>query len=241
MTNRKPIAGGDPQEHRRRSIRLKGYDYALPGAYFVTICTRDRRCVLDNPVIRGIITDVWYALPRWFPTVDLDSFVIMPNHVHMVLWLYGPDDGADAEAISATDQGGASVGGGSDVGATLVVARQHFPGASRAGASPAPTEWTIPDPKRVTVDPALGDVIRTFKSLVFNVYRGWIQKHDPTREAPLWQRNYYEHIVRNERSLARIRDYIASNPATWDVDAENRRAGASDAGAYYRAVWRPDV
>jgi REP element-mobilizing transposase RayT len=63
--------------------------------------------------------------------------------------------------------------------------------------------------------------------------RGW--ESFPGR---LWQRNYYEHIVRTERSLERIRDYIATNPATWDVDAENPSAGTPDAGAYYRALWR---
>lgn len=61
------MAKYDPQKHHRRSIRLKGYDYSSPGAYFVTICTRGRECVLDDPVVTGIITDVWHALPGGSP------------------------------------------------------------------------------------------------------------------------------------------------------------------------------
>jgi len=76
----------DPQKHHRRSIRLKGYDYHNAGAYFVTICTKNRECVLDDPIANGIINDVWLALPLWFPTIELDEFVVMPNHTHFVIW-----------------------------------------------------------------------------------------------------------------------------------------------------------
>src|SRR5688572_18214248 len=80
----------NPTKHHRRSIRLKGYDYHAAGAYFVTVCTQNRECVLQDPIVHGIITDVWQALPAWFPTVALDEFVIMPNHVHFVIWITGP-------------------------------------------------------------------------------------------------------------------------------------------------------
>jgi len=76
----------DPQKHHRRSIRLKGYDYHNAGAYFVTICTKNRECVLDDPIVNGIINDVWLALPLWFPMIELDEFVVMPNHTHFVIW-----------------------------------------------------------------------------------------------------------------------------------------------------------
>ncbi len=79
----------NPTHHHRRSIRLKGYDYRSAGAYFVTLCTRQRECVLADPVVTGIITAVWWALPGWFPTLELDEFVVMPNHVHFIVWL-GP-------------------------------------------------------------------------------------------------------------------------------------------------------
>ena len=77
----------------RRSIRLKDYDYAQEGAYFVTICTKNRECVLADLIVNGIINDVWLALTSWFPTVILDEFVVMPNHIHLILWLIDPVGG----------------------------------------------------------------------------------------------------------------------------------------------------
>ena len=73
--------------HRRQSVRLKGYNYASAGAYFVTICTQGRECLLEDPVVNGIITDVWQSLPARFPMLAPDEFIIMPNHVHMIVWL----------------------------------------------------------------------------------------------------------------------------------------------------------
>jgi REP element-mobilizing transposase RayT len=83
----------------RRSTRLRAYDYRTPGAYFVTVCTRERHCVLgeiaDGQVVLSltgeVVRDVWVVLPQRLPTVALDAFVVMPNHVHGVLWLNAPD------------------------------------------------------------------------------------------------------------------------------------------------------
>jgi REP element-mobilizing transposase RayT len=190
----------DPASHHRRSIRLKEYDYTQAGAYFVTICTQEWVEVLNDPVVVGIITDVWCALPLWFPTIARDEFVIMPTHVHLIVWLHPPDS----------------------VGATLAVAPLAV-APNGAGASPAPTEWVVPRPTTANVKPALGDVIGTFKSLVFTVYLGWIKTHDPARQARFWQRNYYEHIIRNEAELDAIRRYIRDNPLRWALDRDNPR------------------
>ena len=257
------MAKYDPQKHHRRLIRLKGYDYGSPGAYFVTICTRGRECVLDDPVVTGIITDVWHALPGWFPTIELDEFVVMPNHVHFILWIHPPDsvgatlavaqEGADwAEARRAGASPALTGGESQDVGATLAVAQnvvgQNAVAQQRAGASPAPTggesqdvgatlavaqnavaqnavgqyaPWTIPEPEKVNLNPTLGDVVGAFKSLVFTVYLDWIEANDPTRRAKFWQRNYYEHVIRNERELLAIRLYIRLNPDNWALDRDN--------------------
>lgn len=77
----------DPTKHHRRSIRLKGYDYHDAGAYFVTICTKNREYVLNDVIVTEIIMAVWRALPQWFPTIELDEFVVMPNHIHFVVWI----------------------------------------------------------------------------------------------------------------------------------------------------------
>ncbi len=194
----------DPNKHHRRSIRLKGYDYAQAGAYFVTICTRARECVLDDPVVSGIITDVWHALPAWFPTIALDEFVVMPNHVHLIVWLNPPPD---------------------DVGATLAVAPDEIAldavahDGARAGI--APMDWVIPKAEKVNLKPRLGDVMGSFQSLVFTVYLDWIEKHSLARRAKFWQRNYYDHIVRNDRELNAIRHYIQDNPKQWALDRDN--------------------
>ena len=85
--------GFDPEKHHRRSIRLKGYDYGQAGAYYVTICTHERRMLfgainngemhLNDP---GQVAQwIWNALPEYFPTIELDQFVVMPNHLHGIL------------------------------------------------------------------------------------------------------------------------------------------------------------
>jgi len=179
----------DPSQHHRRSIRLKGYDYHNAGAYFVTICTKNRVCVLDDAIVAGIINDVWLALPSWFPTVELDAFVIMPNHVHFVLWIV-----------------------------TAPLLRIHnVPIADGSESRP----YIIPKSTKTNSKPTLGDIVGAFKSLVFTVYLDWINLNDPARRAKFWQQNYYEHIVRNDRELNAIRQYIIDNPLHWKLDRDN--------------------
>jgi hypothetical protein len=83
----------DPRAHQRRSIRLKGYDYAQPGAYFVTICTADRQPILGE-IVNGamrlsaagrIVEQEWRRLVRHFRNIRLDAYVIMPNHLHGII------------------------------------------------------------------------------------------------------------------------------------------------------------
>lgn len=187
-----------PTRPQRRSIRLRRFDYASAGAYFVTLCTKDRACVLTDPVITGIIQDVWPALPGWFPTIELDEFVIMPNHVHLIAWLLASD----------------TVGAGH-------ASAHAVPASDWARASLAPTEWRIPQPDKTNLSPTLGEVIGTFKSLVFTVYLDWLESHDPARRAKFWQRNYYEHVIRSDPELNAIRRYIQENPIHWNEDRDN--------------------
>jgi REP element-mobilizing transposase RayT len=170
-------------EHRRRSIRLTGYDYRSAGAYFVTICTHGRECLLGEVVdgamapnrLGRVVERAWYDLPARFPGIALDAFVVMPNHVHGIVRL---------------------------VGAPLA-------GAHPAGADPAGGV-------------ALGDVVGAFKSLTTRAMLGVVREAvDSPIVGPLWQRNYYEHIVRDDDELERIRAYIVDNPMRWDDDDEN--------------------
>ena len=119
----------DPAKHHRRSIRLKEYDYTSAGAYFVTICTKGREYVLDDPVVTGIILDVWHALPGWFSTIELDEFVVMPNHAHLIVWLLSPED-VEASLADARDWARASLApteAGDDVGQPLRLPRMRLP------------------------------------------------------------------------------------------------------------------
>lgn len=163
--------------YNRRSIRLKGFDYTVSGAYFITICTYERECwlgdVIDetfHPSQYGDVVDVaWKDLPSHYSTIELDAFVVMPNHVHGIILL------------------GDSVG---------------------AGFKPAPTGV-----KRLP----LSEVVRGFKT--FSARRVIELRSTPGNR--VWQRIYYEHIIRDEASLNPIRQYIISNPEQWALDHEN--------------------
>jgi len=122
----------DPAIHHRRSIRLPEYDYASSGAYFVTICTQNRRCVLEDSIIAGIIIDVWRALVNWFPTIELDDFVLMPNHIHFIVWLQ-PNVGATL-AVAQYGQGQALP--------LQLIGDHHL----NVGTPPAITQWAGASP-----------------------------------------------------------------------------------------------
>lgn len=175
----------DPDRHHRRSIRLKGYDYAQAGAYFVTICTSNRELFFDDAVLRQNAEECWLAIPNFNPGVELDEWVVMPNHLHGIVVLGG-------------------------VGT--------FDKMSEKGVlSNAPTKrdatnrFSMMSPQRGT----LGLVIRKYKSAVTG------KCHAINRFDFAWQSNYYEHIVRNERELNAIREYIANNPIKWELDRDN--------------------
>jgi REP element-mobilizing transposase RayT len=106
----------DPERLHRRSIRLKGYDYSQPGAYFITICTQDRACLFGE-VVDGemrlndagqMVQDVWDELPAFYPGVQTDAFIVMPNHIHGIIILVGagshacPDEIGQPQGVAPT-------------------------------------------------------------------------------------------------------------------------------------------
>lgn len=192
----------DPFKHHRRSIRLKGYDYSQAGAYFVTMCTQNRECLFGE-IVNGemqlndagaMIVKWWDKLSSKFPTFDPDAFVVMPNHIHCIVII------TDVGAID-----GVTV----DVGVPL---------------RGRPDDGQIGQPHRAapTDKPTLGDIIDWFKTMATNEYiRGVKQLGWKPFDKKVFQRNYYEHIVRNERELNAIREYIQNNPANWAADMDN--------------------
>jgi putative transposase len=147
--------------HARKGLRIRGFDYSFHGPYFVTVCTRNRRCILgevrnDRVALTRhgqVVVSEIERLPERLG-VELDDFVVMPNHVHLIVGL----------------------------------------GTRARQASPL----------------RLGTVVGSFKA-------------GSSREVgrALWQRGYYDHVVRDEDDLARAREYIATNPIRWALDPEN--------------------
>lgn len=176
----------DPAKHHRRSIRLKDYDYSQAGAYFVTICAQDR-AHLFGTVVDGdmrlndagrVVEQCWRDIPVHFPQVELDAFVIMPNHVHGIV--------------------------------VITVGAENLPPLPPENLPPPPAQQS-----QKSFSPTLGSVVRGFKIGVTLWFRA------NTAVSTIWQRNFYEHIIRNERSRDHIREYIANNPARWSFDREN--------------------
>jgi putative transposase len=210
----------DPNRHHRRSIRLKGYDYSQAGAYFITICTQDRACLFGK-VVNGemrlndagrMVLAEWNMLPERFPHVVLDAFVVMPNHVHGIVVITNP--ATDDTATTAPTIVGTGLVPVPNAGATTRV---------------APTVGDI-------VAPTVGDIVGAFKSRVTVEYiRGVKTSGWPPFRGRLWQRNYYEHIIRNERALNAIRQYIIENPLRWHLDRENNARTGPDPLA--QAIW----
>ena len=164
----------DPDRHHRRSIRLAGYDYNCAGAYYLTICTHRRgrlfgqiagQAMLANPYGQ-IVAICWANLPDHFAHATVDTFVVMPDHVHGIV------------ILNATQ-------------------RQTLP-----------IDTIGP---RGTVQGSLAAVVQNFKSVSSRL----INQLRNTPAAPIWQRNYYDHIVRDAADMERIRRYIAANPARW--------------------------
>ncbi len=168
----------------RKPLRLREFNYSSNGAYSVTIVAHERAelfgaiandVVVANPA--GVaVTDAWNTIPERFPTVELDAFMLMPNHMHGILWLL------DEPSVSGVE----------------------------GAASSAPTTT---DPRR----PALGTVMRAFKSISARE----VNRIDD-RTGSVWQRNYFETIVHNQKQLDALRQYIEDNPLKWALDEENK-------------------
>ncbi len=276
----------NPTRHHRRSIRLQGYDYTQPGAYFVTIVTH-HRTHLFGAVVDGnmqlndwgdIVRDEWFKTAQIRPYVQLrdDEFVVMPNHIHGIIWIVGDGSrqvGARSVEVGmrrrgARPSGGArpSVGARPSGGARRQVgarrrraptgARSVEVGMRRRGARPSggtrPSVGARPSggarSRRIPTDdhtfdihtleqfgkPVCGSIptiIRSFKSAVTKR----INRLRNSSGKPVWQRNYYEHIIRRERTLNAIRQYIIDNPHRWHMDRENDCRTGNDPLA--RDIW----
>ena len=207
----------------RNSLRLKGYDYYQPGAYFITICTENKICYLGNIVdgitisypISDVIREIWLEIPEKFRGADLDAFIIMPNHVHGIVII----NKECRDLIHQTRRNNSeNMRGGfihqirikdyiEDLEVSFInqcTAKNHAPAK--------PKNWNLMQDSKRTV----GKIIRYFKAKTAKIV------HDKFFPSFQWQRNYYEHTVRSARELNSIREYIINNPLKWALDRENR-------------------
>lgn len=181
----------DPRIHHRRSIRLKGYDYASEGMYYITLCVADRGCLFGGITDGGmalsafgrIVDETWQWLELQYNHVELGPYVVMPNHLHGIL------------ILKTDNMSGVWNGSGNDVG----------------GSRTAPTNTSSSAiAKRKTIGRLIG-AFKTVSTKKINVLRG-------TAGDVVWQRDYSDHVIRNEQSCDFITNYIWSNPEKWESD-----------------------
>jgi putative transposase len=167
--------------HGRPQLRLPDYDYSSDGAYFLTICTVDRRCLFGD-VVEGemvlndfgrIVEEEWVRSEEIRSEIQLGAFIVMPNHLHGIIII-----SRDVDANG----------------------RLHLP-ASKS-------------PRRPRSISSFAAGFKTASTKRINALRG-------TRGQKMWQANFYEHIIRTERSYHRITTYIHANPRRWAWDVEN--------------------
>jgi putative transposase len=166
----------DNKIHRRKSIRLRSYDYSQAGVYFITICTQNKECLFGDIVNDEmqlndtglIVRTMWQEITMHYTQVELDEFVVMPNHFHGIFYIHPSELGA---------------------------------------ASSAPMEF-------LCVAPAVGKIMRRFKSMSAIA----VNKSLGRSLQALWQRNYWERVVRDEKELHGLQEYIVHNPKQWALD-----------------------
>jgi len=173
----------DYEFQSRKRLRLKNYDYSTHGYYFVTLCTENRDCLFGDIVNKimvlnpagNMIQSVWEGLSNLYPSVKVDSLIIMANHIHAVL-----------------------------------VIENHLKANNKTGSFNLSSNLSLPT------------LMRNIKSYTTTLYiKGVKTENWLAFQNRLWQRSYHEHIIRNDRNLERIRQYIEDNPLKWDLDRNN--------------------
>jgi REP element-mobilizing transposase RayT len=242
--------GYDPDIHRRRSIRLKGYDYSSGGAYFVTVCAVGKESLFGkvangevclNDAGRTVLA-AWNELYTHYQGVQVDVHVVMPNHFHGILMLNdfvgagssrppipngssrpclenakdingiaSNQDNRDHGGITPENQGGITP---ENQGGITPENQGGITPENQGGITPENQGGITPPLRR---QPTLGQIVGYFKyrsTKEINEMRGM-------PPVPVWQRGYYERIIRGEKELQIARRYIQENPLKWACDKEN--------------------
>ena len=198
----------NPKKHKRRSIRLKGYNYAAEGLYFVTLCCQNRVSYFGS--IRNgemhlnelgkIVAEEWTKTESIRDNIKLHEFIIMPNHMHgiiEILFQKGDEKLAGQKALFKSPS--------QTIGAII----RGYKGATT---------------KRIKILLAKAAKERSTGELPFAPTMGELPFAPTGRSlsiGKIWQRNYYERIIRNQKAYENISNYIINNPARWGKDKFN--------------------
>lgn len=184
----------------RKSLRLKGWDYHTPGWYFVTICAKEMASFFGT-VVKGrmvlndagrMVKQVWDEIPRFYEGVEIDEAVVMSNHFHGVVRLVQGKGRTPTWGCERVPTGGQE--------------RAPTGGCPYGGAAPSGCPLSLPD------------VVHNFKSLSTTRYIQGVRKANwRAFDGKLWHRNYWDVIVRDEKALSNIRNYIRYNPSNYDA------------------------
>lgn len=198
----------NPNIHHRRSIRLKGYDYSSEGLYFITICCHNKVCLFGHVVNGAMVLNEygqvafneWMKTPEIRPNVEWGEFIVMPNHIHGIIRitrrgeLHSPNiesNTPDCE-LNTPDSGG----------------------DNKMGECNSPQRYSPQreSPRLQGPSQTIGAIVRGYKSAVTK------QLNALGVGRKVWQRDYYEHIIRNEQAYNNISKYIINNPSKWWED-----------------------
>jgi REP element-mobilizing transposase RayT len=193
----------------RKPMRLPEYDYSLPGAYFITACTMNRELLFVLPEAELAVESAWHSVLDIFANMELGEFVVMPNHVHGIVWIKGEGAYRLHPGMWKIDNDN----------------------RRRGGQLPAPT---AANPEYETLSNIVG-AFKTTAATRINKLRGTIGM-------AVWQRSFYDRVVRNPRELEQIQIYISQNPSQWTEDRDNPanpefRASAKSIDGYWNEIF----
>ncbi len=185
----------DPDKHHRRSIRLPGFDYSKAGAYFVTLVAQDRACrfgeIQDGTMRLNSVGEIFDTIWREIPVNY--AGVEIDYHVVMPNHLHG------------------------------ILVLGGIPSPTIGGPSlSAPPTLPFPEDGDASSGLSVSEIVGRFKSLTTNRYIEGVKENGwPRFRGHFWQRNYHEHVIRDEEDWGRIAEYVLENPAKWADDPEN--------------------
>lgn len=213
------VANLNQKPFHRHSIRLPGHDYSEVGSYFVTLLTHDREPILGKVVDSEvhlsdaglIVWEVWKSIPKKYPQIDIDTAVVMPNHFHAIITINDDSKVGDLD-VRATYIG--SHFDESDVRVNDVRAIHELPlrktddMIDESNHNSDTSKETNRITRRRMILPKVIGYLKMQTGKQINLLKN-------TPGQPVWHRNYYEHIILNDKEFADISDYIEYNPANW--------------------------